>query len=135
MKTELVEPREIHFDLKKPCDDCPFRRDVPCHDGVMGDLIGIWGKVEHGNFAHSCHKTDPRSDGFVDSYKGPTQHCAGAIIMIKNMGPESIQSHWILHWKKIKKIKKHPAVFTDLKEMMLHYANNYQDHGLFHSVD
>lgn len=131
------ETRELHFDMKAPCDDCPFRRDVPCHDGVGSDLMSIWGKIETGRFAHSCHKTDSRSDGFTGNEKTKIQHCAGALIMMKNMGPESIQDHWILpsRWKKIKALKAHPAVFNDLKEMMLKYAHEYKDHGLFHSVD
>jgi hypothetical protein len=132
-----IENRELGYNLKKPCKDCPFRKDVPVHEGVASDLMAIWGKVEMGRFAHSCHKTDARSDGFIQGYdKGP-EHCAGALIMLKNMGAEAIQDHWVIPstWRKIKAIKKDPAVFESLTAMIKHYANKLQDNiGLQHSV-
>lgn len=134
---DSAEPQEIHFDLKSPCADCPFRRDVPCHPGVRDDLMSIWGKIEMGQFAHSCHKTDSRSDGFTAQPGTKIQHCAGALIMMKNMGPEAIQDHWILpsRWKKIKALKSHSSVFNSFNEMVVHYANNYDDVGLTHLAE
>lgn len=129
--------KTLEYDLKTPCQDCPFRKDVPIHNGVASDLMNIFGKIEMGKFAHSCHKTDHRSDGYIESYKGNVQHCAGAIIMMKKMGAEAIQDHWVIPstWKKIKRIKKHPAVFRGLKEMIIHYAHELKDDvAMFHSI-
>lgn len=73
----------LHYDLHKPCADCPFRRDVPMHEGVAVDLPQIMIDLSDGNFAHTCHKTDPRSDSPVgQAADGPAQHCAGALLMV-----------------------------------------------------
>ena len=72
---------QIRWDLKKPCQDCPFKYDTADHAGVARDAHEvIWG-LESGNFAHTCHKTDVRSD--CPTAKGPAQHCAGLMIMAK----------------------------------------------------
>lgn len=75
--------KALRFDLHKPCADCPFRRDVRPHEGVARDLSGTLDAIEGGVFAHTCHKTDPRSDSPVgQAADGPAQHCAGALLMV-----------------------------------------------------
>jgi hypothetical protein len=76
---------EIGYKLKTPCNDCPFKKSSPLHEGVMRSLPEYDGYMKSGSFAHTCHKTDSRSDGYVDNYGGQIQHCAGALIMFKNM--------------------------------------------------
>jgi hypothetical protein len=76
---------EIGYKLKTPCNDCPFKKSSPLHEGVMRSLPEYDGYMKSGSFAHTCHKTDNRSDGYVDNYGGQIQHCAGALIMFKNM--------------------------------------------------
>lgn len=77
---------EVRFDLRTPCADCPFRRGVPAHQGVAKALPEYASQIEMATFAHTCHKTDPRSDGFKPTYTGPVQHCAGALIMCEKSG-------------------------------------------------
>lgn len=126
-----LKPSEVDFSLKAPCHDCPFKRTSPIHTGVASDLINIHGRIEMGRFAHTCHKTDSRSDGYDPNHKGPVKHCAGALIMMKNMGPEGIQDFWLAagRWKIIKKIKTHPDVFKNSNEMVFHYADKLKDDG------
>jgi len=122
---------EVDFSMKAPCSDCPFKRTSPIHSGVAKDLINIHGKIEMGRFAHTCHKTDKRSDGYDPNYKGGVKHCAGALVMMKNMGPEAIQDFWLSsgNWKHIKRLKIHPDVFKDIADMVFHYAKELKDDG------
>lgn len=83
-------PVDLRFDLTTPCADCPFRHDVPLHDGVGGDLPVLLGRMLLGTAAHSCHKTDSRSDcESAKSFTGPIQHCAGLMIMLERAGEPS----------------------------------------------
>jgi hypothetical protein len=77
-----VDPNALAFDRVRPCDDCPFRKDVPPEDGIGGNIPSMFADIDMGRFTHTCHKTDPRADGFIPTHEGPIQHCAGAIIMM-----------------------------------------------------
>lgn len=114
---------EVQFNLRRACNNCPFRRSTPHHEGVATDLVSLHGQIEKGGFLHSCHKTDPRSDGFVVGYTGPVSHCAGSILMLKNMGPGYIQGSMLLkHVRKyMKKLKPDPDIFSSMTEMVNHY--------------
>ncbi len=76
---------KIGYKLKATCDDCPFKKSTPLHTGVMRSLPEYDGYLKQGQFAHTCHKTDNRADGYVEQYGGEIQHCAGALIMFKKM--------------------------------------------------
>lgn len=76
---------DLGFDLKRPCKDCPFRMSTPKHGGIADSLPDYLRSVETGTFVHTCHKTDPRADSIEGkAYKGKTQHCAGALALMKN---------------------------------------------------
>lgn len=79
----VVLANDVRYDLKHPCDDCPFVKDSAFHQGVARHLPDTLRAIETGTFAHTCHKTDPRPscDG-PHLHDGPVQHCAGAIIML-----------------------------------------------------
>jgi len=78
---ELTNARNLGFDLKTPCNDCPFRSDAKFHSGIVKDLPRLAENIKEGNVIHSCHKTDPRADGFTSLNNGKIQHCAGMMIM------------------------------------------------------
>ncbi len=87
MSHEKISLDDIGFAVKRPCNDCPFRKNTPLHRGVGADLATVLNGLEHGRVAHSCHKTDPRSDSPQgQAYKGKVQHCAGYLIMAANHG-------------------------------------------------
>lgn len=115
---------EVKFNLRRACKDCPFRRSTPHHEGVASDLINLHGQIEKGGFLHSCHKTDPRSDGYVPGYKGPVSHCAGSLMMIKNMGPEWFQGSMLFREVRryMKNLKPDPDIFKSFQEMVEHYV-------------
>ena len=77
----------IRLDMKTPCKDCPFRRDVPFHlrPGRVEEIIASL--MRHENFP--CHKTldysqdDDLIDGDWTTEK--TQHCAGAMILLMRL--------------------------------------------------
>jgi hypothetical protein len=78
----------MNFDMKTPCNNCPFRHDVP----------GFLRQARAEEIAESllndqtfpCHKTTKDAeDEDGESYRyadGTSQHCAGAMIMLMNMG-------------------------------------------------
>lgn len=85
-----ITDQNLRFDLTTPCSDCPFRYDVPKHEGIASDLSELFMGVERGVAAHSCHKTDPRSDcDSAQRFAGPVQHCAGFMIMLHKEGVPS----------------------------------------------
>lgn len=99
---------EVGFDLKAPCDDCPFTKNAPPHEGVLAAFPKYWAEIKRGMFAHTCHKTDFRSDSKTHKFvKGKTQHCVGMIWMCENS--DKTQLPYLNAWAK-KKFK-----FEDLK--------------------
>lgn len=74
---------EVGFDLRNPCSDCPFTKSAPFHEGVAESLVSYLESIEKRQFGHTCHKTDCRDcvDG-PRTFKGQTQHCVGAILML-----------------------------------------------------
>ena len=72
----------------KPCTTCPFRKDKPnwgnlewLEDVIKGlNLI----KKDMGGFQHTCHKTDPKADGYLGHKEGKDSICYGMVAMIKN---------------------------------------------------
>lgn len=77
----------MHFDLKRPCVDCPFLRDKAFLTRARARSIATDVLVAGKTF--SCHKTLDYSN--ADDDGGPadtkhTQHCAGALIMCEKAG-------------------------------------------------
>lgn len=62
----------VNFDLKTPCDQCPFRTDVPSFHLGARRAQGIAETLKGGN-TFQCHKTGDHNP----------QHCAGALIALK----------------------------------------------------
>lgn len=121
--------RDWAFDMKKPCDSCPFRSDIPligAPDWAMDVLQGI----RSGNLAHSCHKTDPKADGFKNTKK--TQHCMGFLGLMKNMGEFGGSDTIVamvrgdLNWDAVPT----EGLWKSTEEMMLAYLCKYRDEGL-----
>lgn len=77
---------QFSFDLRTPCKDCPYRKEVPLHEGIGCDIARYGMDIAHNSdrIRHSCHKTDPESDSKEgQKHKGPIQHCAGYLIMLR----------------------------------------------------
>lgn len=69
----------MDFKLKKPCADCPFKKDVNLHlSKARKQEIADGLKLKGTTFA--CHKTVDYHDEVEDK----SQHCAGALLIIEN---------------------------------------------------
>jgi hypothetical protein len=79
--------KDIDWSRQSPCNDCPFLRTSPYHEGVASSIPDYVQSIQDGNFAHTCHKTDNRDavDG-PKNFEGKTQHCVGAILMLLKTG-------------------------------------------------
>lgn len=70
----------MKYDLRKPCDLCPFRNDEKRLWVAESTLRGM----ASGEFC--CHKTGVESeDGSAIVPTEKSQHCAGALIMLEKM--------------------------------------------------
>lgn len=82
---------KIRFKLRRPCAECPFKKTTPLHRGVALNLDTLAESLRDETFAHSCHRTDSRSDyRQAKRYRGEIQHCAGALIMMEKSGCVSL---------------------------------------------
>lgn len=68
--------------MKKPCDDCPFITSSPLEGSPewLEDVLVNHAKDEF--FRHTCHKTDPKADGYKGSRK--VRYCSGHISVMMN---------------------------------------------------
>lgn len=82
----------MHFDLKRPCKDCPFRKDVV---GYLkkGRAQEILDAILREDQTFTCHKTitgerieDESGEPIAYAPGVKDQHCAGALIMEKRYG-------------------------------------------------
>ena len=78
----------MHFDLKKPCHDCPFLRK----GGVRLTLARVreiaGGLLDSQGATFACHKTtvDDPDDDAERMENRDTRHCAGALIFAEKNG-------------------------------------------------
>ena len=74
----------MNFDMKRPCDNCPFRYDK--HFPLTGERAEELAEgITSGDQAFSCHKTVDYSDDDDGADTKDTPHCAGAMIMLEHM--------------------------------------------------
>lgn len=80
------------FNLKKPCTDCPFRKDSAA--GWLGydRTKDISNTLVSGNGTFSCHKTTGAISGRKVKQEKQS-HCYGALQMLRNM--ECLESGFI----------------------------------------
>lgn len=60
-----------------PCSDCPFKKPFKENGSIewIEDVMERHQKDQF--FAHTCHKTDPKADGYIG--RGKKRLCAGAV--------------------------------------------------------
>jgi hypothetical protein len=120
----------LAFDMKKPCATCPFRKDIPL-DGAPDWATDVLLGFRRGNLSHTCHKSDPKADGYVGGKR--KQHCIGMLGMMKNMGNICISpdaGHALvtgeLDWATVPTSN----CWQSLKEMMFAYLKKFKEEGL-----
>lgn len=69
--------------MRKPCSDCPFKKDSPLAGSPdwLEDILNY--RKENRYFEHSCHKTDPNADGYSGGKK--KLECAGHLQVMFNL--------------------------------------------------
>ncbi len=80
----------MHFNLKRPCPKCPFRRDVTPYI-THSRAVEIITAITTGDQTFMCHQTtrqDFDDDGDDDDERqyvpnGQEEHCAGALVMLE----------------------------------------------------
>lgn len=112
----------MKFNLKKPCSDCPFRKDVT---GFLGeartkDITDVL--KNDGTFA--CHKTT----GLKTGKKVPAikhSHCAGAMLLLEK--EQGINSNLPLRlaiafgWLQVDALQGADLIFDTFQEMINHH--------------
>jgi hypothetical protein len=76
----------MDYDMKKPCECCPFRRGTPMRltRGRVAEVVGMMLNPNGGEFP--CHRTiehlegDNGEDAGFREKNGKGKHCAGALI-------------------------------------------------------
>lgn len=96
-----------------PCGNCPFTKKTRQQSTACVHLLdiidGLLNEYDP-NARHTCHKTDPRADGFDRSYSGPTKLCSGFIASAQ-------KSRYRLNKIKIPiDLQKNVFSFNELKE-------------------
>lgn len=109
----------LHFDLKKPCDTCPFVKTNKTV-GRADWFEDVLGGYMRESLEHTCHKTDPLADFYVGGDR--KQHCVGILGMMKKqndiISPSARKAieDGRLDWKKISTVN-----IYSLKELIGHY--------------
>lgn len=69
----------MHFDLVRPCSDCPFLKDggIRLRPARAREIADMMLSRDGGTFA--CHKTTEAGGS-----EGPVRHCAGALIFAES---------------------------------------------------
>jgi hypothetical protein len=133
MTSKATAPVKLHFDLKRPCAECPFRKGVPAHEGVFKSIPRYYREIQAGRFLHTCHRTDPRSDYLpAKGYKGKLQHCAGALAMQVNEGT-AMRNALLVELAVFSRrrflpdqLPKNPEVFGSFRELALYYFASFK---------
>jgi len=76
-----MKQRPMHFDLVRPCADCPFRTDRTMYLG-RARRTEISDSLAAHDQMFECHKTT----GVGGKRAKVGQHCAGALIMLAKAG-------------------------------------------------
>ena len=109
----------MQTNLKKPCKECPFRRES------MPGWLGPWGAqdiINHLQFdgVFPCHKTI-KHDKMTDDDPS-LEHCAGATIHLNN----KIQRH--RHPVVAKHQKELSGIAQEIKDSVFQWSNEFVDY-------
>ena len=114
----------MKFNLKKPCNNCPFTRKST--EGWLGeDRASEFADAIYSlDSTFSCHKTLSIDDeGDTHEHKD-SQHCAGAMILLEKMGKpnQMMRISERLGLYNHKELDMSSDVFDDLEEFITHHS-------------
>lgn len=106
----------MKWDLRRPCDDCPFRKEggIRLTAGRIHEIAG--GMLSPDGTTFACHKTT----GVTGSGKRDERHCAGALIFAEKHGTatQMMRIAGRLGVYDPGRLLDHDAVFDDLPSML-----------------
>lgn len=116
----------MHFNMVRPCPQCPFRHDIPGY--LTEDRVWEITDAILSGATFTCHKTtvcDEDEDGECEMVDGPNaEHCAGALIFLeKNEAPNQMM-RWMerIGCYDRRKLDMASPVFDDADEMANHHG-------------
>ena len=115
----------VNFELRRPCSQCPFRRDVPgfLHPARAEEIADAL----LGDQTFACHKTvDYDEDDGEGQVTSASQHCAGASIVLEKMDRpnQMMRIAERLRFYDRRKLDMDAPVFDDLDEFIDHHAES-----------
>jgi hypothetical protein len=117
---------------KKPCKECPFRRDntLPKDGKPGGSLVEVYVGQTEGPFWLPCH-LDKNYDGKNSNHHKVSQ-CAGAAIYRSNIGVAEKMPEGVAILPEDKE-----TVFASHQQFVAHYLNRKEEelHELFNETD
>ena len=110
---------------KRPCNSCPFLKETSNY-GHIDWIEDVIAGIKNKSLTHTCHKTDPKADGYIGHKEGKESVCIGFTAMIKAFNNDCydprISKALIFgdfDWNDIET----ENVFQDPKEMLKHHLN------------
>ena len=106
----------MNYNLKKPCENCPFRSDklFPLHPERIEEIA-------YGNGEFACHKTVDYSGDGGGVVKEKSEHCAGLLIMLEHMG----QPHQLMRISE--RLGLYSRHTLDIDSPVYHHVEEYID--------
>lgn len=120
----------MNFDMTKPCDNCPFRRD--CLEGWLGEerAAEIADSLERDQ-PFPCHKTttfDYEGDRY---FSDKEQHCVGAAMVLEKADKPNqlmrIAERLGVYDRRKLDQESFDIVFDDFGEFIQHHAESNRD--------
>jgi hypothetical protein len=111
----------MQFKIKRPCESCPFRKDV---SPFLHRAPQIVTQLEDDYFWFACHETTGMKSG--KRVKPEKQsHCAGAMMVLWKSGTANIAMRLALLYKLItrEQLEQDVAVFDSLEEFAAHHES------------
>lgn len=114
----------MRYDMRRPCDKCPFRRGaLQLSRASVRGIVGQFANGSAGQFV--CHKTAVVDDdeGVFTAVGAPkAQHCAGALIFAeKHSRPtQMMRIAERLGFYDHTKLEAHDEVYDSLREALAH---------------
>lgn len=125
----------MEFKLKRPCANCPYRKDCPPGWLTAARAAELAAEVILGDKTFACHKTvnyeswreseEEAGEPLEYTYDGKEQFCAGALIMEKKCkkgGNLSIRIGRMFGAFKYENLKGEELVFDSTAEFIQHHS-------------
>jgi hypothetical protein len=128
------------FKLKKPCEKCPFRNNIPGYL-TRARVIGLASALEQDGERFLCHSTldynaaddlyledtDEAHDAWAEAIvTADSQHCAGAAIVLARQGTpnrDMLMAERFGVWNRSELDLENKDVFQSMKEFIEHHSN------------